>query len=285
MAKKKKEQIILGRPLIPNAGVRSWYSRELNDLVAKMDEHTRREVLEIFKTVSQKGGSVESQERILLNKLEQYYTDLFKRKAKELSHSMLSKQNRSVSAALRASIAGFAGEQAFVPVKTNTLTGPVLKDFKAAVSQNVNLIRSLQSQYFTRIKGAVYRAIIDGQGSGYLRDELLKYGADGKRRARNIARDQTHKAYEALSRARMKEAGLQYWQWEHGGGTKTVRHYHILDVSEGGLNHSVHKLGEKAFDEHAIRKKGGSYEGKYVWPGELPFCTCRMRPVIKFDQL
>ncbi len=285
MAKKKKEQIILGRPLIPNAGVRSWYSRELNDLVDKMDERTRREVLEIFKTVSQKGGSVESQERILLNKLEQYYTDLFKRKAKELSHSMLSKQNRSVSAALRASIAGFAGEGAFVPVKTNTLTGAVLKDFKAAVSQNVNLIRSLQSQYFTRIKGAVYRAIIDGQGSGYLRDELLKYGADGKRRARNIARDQTHKAYEALSRARMKEAGLQYWQWEHGGGTKTVRHYHILDVSKGGLNHSVHKLGEKAFDEHAIRKKGGSYEGKYVWPGELPFCTCRMRPVIKFDQL
>ena len=283
MAKKKKEQIILGSPLIPNAGVRSWYSKELNGLVAKMDERTRREVLDIFKKVSQKGGSIESQERILLNKLEQYYTDLFKRKAKELSHSMLSKQNRSVSAALRASIAGFAGEQAFVPVKTNTLTGAVLKDFKAAVNQNVNLIRSLQSQYFTRIKGAVYRAIIDGQGSGYLRDELLKYGADGKRRARNIARDQTHKAYEALSRARMKEAGIQYWQWEHGGGTKTVRHYHILDVKKGGLNHSIHKMGEKAFDKHAIRKKGGSYEGKYVWPGELPFCTCRMRPVIKFD--
>lgn len=278
MAKKKKEQIILGRPLIPNAGVRSWYSRELNDLVAKMDERTRREVLEIFKTVSQKGGSVESRERILLNKLEQYYTDLFKRKAKELSHSMLSKQNRSVSAALRASIAGFAGEGAFVPVKTNTLTGVVLKDFKAAVSQNVNLIRSLQSQYFTRIKGAVYRAIIDGQGSGYLRDELLKYGADGKRRARNIARDQTHKAYEALSRARMKEAGIQYWQWEHGGGTKTVRHYHILDVSKGGLNHSVHKLGEGAYDP----TKGIQRE---ILPGELPFCTCRMRPVIKFDQL
>ena len=77
MAKKKKEQIILGSPLIPNAGVRSWYSKELNDLVAKMDERTRREVLNIFKKVSQKGGSIESQERILLNKLEQYYTDLF----------------------------------------------------------------------------------------------------------------------------------------------------------------------------------------------------------------
>lgn len=276
MNKKKKEQILVGKPLIPNAGVRTWYTKELNDLVSQMDDRTRREVLEIFRTVAAKGGSVESQERILLSKLERYYVDLFKRKAKELGQAMVSKQNRSVSAALRASIAGFVGQQAFVPVKTLKLSGEVLKDFKGSVNQNVNLIRSLQSEYFTRIKGAVYRAIIDGQGSGYLRDELLKYGADGKRRARNIARDQTHKAYEALSRARMKEAGLQYWQWEHGGGTKTVRHYHILDVSKGGLNHSVHKMGEKAYD----KTKGIERE---ILPGELPFCTCRMRPVIKFD--
>nr|DAH89306.1 MAG TPA: Minor capsid component [Caudoviricetes sp.] len=276
MNKKKKEQILVGKPLIPNAGVRTWYTKELNDLVAQMDERTRREVLEIFRTVAAKGGSVESQERILLSKLERYYVDLFKRKAKELGQAMVSKQNRSVSAALRASIAGFVGQQAFVPVKTLKLSGEVLKDFKGSVNENVNLIRSLQSEYFTRIKGAVYRAIIDGQGSGYLRDELRKYGAKGKRRARNIARDQTHKAYEALSRARMKEAGLRFWQWEHGGGTKTVRHYHILDVSKGGLNHSVHKIGEKAYD----KTKGIERE---ILPGELPFCTCRMRPVIKFD--
>jgi len=276
MNKKKKEQILVGKPLIPNAGVRAWYTKELNDLVAQMDERTRREVLEIFRTVAAKGGSIESQERILLSKLERYYVDLFKRKAKELGQAMVSKQNRSVSAALRASIAGFVGQQAFVPVKTLKLSGEVLKDFKGSVNQNVNLIRSLQSEYFTHIKGAVYRAIIDGQGSGYLRDELRKYGAKGKRRARNIARDQTHKAYEALSRARMKEAGLQYWQWEHGGGTKTVRHNHILDVSKGGLNHSVHKMGEKAYD----KTEGIERE---ILPGELPFCTCRMRPVIKFD--
>ncbi len=276
MNKKKKEQILVGKPLIPNAGVRTWYTKKLNDLVAKMDERTRREVLDIFREAEKKGGSVESQERILLNKLEGFYVDLFKRKAKELGQAMVSKQNHSVSAALRASIAGFVGKQAFMPVKTLKLSGAVLKDFKGSVNQNVNLIRSLQSEYFTRIKGAVYRAIIDGQGSGYLRDELLKYGAAGKRRARNIAKDQTHKAYEALSRARMKEAGLQYWQWEHGGGTKTVRHFHILDVKKGGLNHSIHKIGEKAYD----KTKGIERE---ILPGELPFCTCRMRPVIMFD--
>lgn len=276
MAKKEKEQIILGKPLIPNAGVRTWYTKELNNLVAQMDEHTRREVLEIFRTVAQKGGSVESQERILLAKLERYYGDLFKRKAKELAQSMVRKQNRSVSFGLRATLAAVVGGQALVPVKTRTITGAVLKDFKTSVSQNVSLIRSIHSQYFTRIEGAVYRAIIDGQGSGFLRDELIKCGAESKRRARNIARDQSHKAYEALSRARMQQMGIQYWQWEHGGGTKTVREYHIKDVSEGGLNHSIHKIGAKAYDP----TKGVKRE---ILPGELPFCSCRMRPVIKFD--
>ena len=54
MNKKKKEQILVGKPLIPNAGVRTWYTKELNDLVAQMDERTRREVLEIFRTVAVK---------------------------------------------------------------------------------------------------------------------------------------------------------------------------------------------------------------------------------------
>lgn len=92
MARKKKEQILVGKSLIPNAGVRAWYTKELNDLVAQMDERTRREVLEIFRTVADKGGSVESQERILLSKLERYYEDLFKRKAKELGQAMVSRK-------------------------------------------------------------------------------------------------------------------------------------------------------------------------------------------------
>ena len=283
MVMRKKTDFILGKPLIPNAGVRSWYTKELDSLVKKMDERTRKIVLEIFEKAAKSGGNVEAQERMALNELNKYYAELFKRKAKELAASMVSKQNRNVSSAVRASVEGFGAGVGLKKIKTTVMPKKLRQDLKAAINQNVNLIRSIHSQYFTRLEGAVYRSIIDGNGISFLQKELLKYGADSKRRARNIAKDQSHKAYEAIARSRLEEAGFDYWQFEHGGGTKTVRHYHILDVSKGGLNHSIHKIGEKAYDAHAIRLKGGAYKGQWIYPGELPFCSCRMRPVLKFD--
>ena len=81
MVMRKKTNFILGKPLIPNAGVRSWYTKELDALVKKMDERTRKRVLEIFEKAAKSGGNVEAQERMALNELNKYYAELFKRKA------------------------------------------------------------------------------------------------------------------------------------------------------------------------------------------------------------
>ena len=110
-----------------------------------------------------------------------------------------------------------------------------------------------------------------------------RIGRHGKAvRAARIAKDQTHKAYNALSLNEMKKEGVQYWQWIHGGGTKTVRATHIKEHSKGGLNHSIFKIGELAYDPQAEKIKG-VYRGRYIEPGELPFCSCFRRPVFKFD--
>lgn len=286
MAKKKTERIIQGKPLIPNAGIRAMYAKELDKLTSQMDSTMRREILKIWKEAEESGKSIEAQERIMLNKMGRYYTQLWKDRAKELAEGMVGRQNRSVASSLRESLKSFGAATVvtnFNPVKTNTMSKTVLRNVRACINENVNYIKSIQSEYFTKIEGAVYRGIINGQGYGEIRDALLEVGIDTKRRARNIAKDQAHKTYEAIGRARMEEAGLQYWQWEHGGGTKTVRPNHIRDVEQGGLNHSIHKIGEKAWDEEAWRKNG-KFEGQDIYPGELPFCSCRMRPVIKFDE-
>ena len=283
MVMRKKTDFILGKPLIPHAGVRSWYTKELDALVKKMDERTRKRVLEIFEKAAKSGGNVEAQERMALNELNKYYAELFKRKAKELATSMVSKQNRNVSSAVRASVEGFGAGVGLKKIKTTVMPKKLRQDLKAAIQENVTYISSIQKHYSTQVEGAIYRAIVNGTGVSALQDELLKYGADSKRRARNIAKDQSHKAYEAISRERLKEAGFKYWQWEHGGGTKTVRPFHVADAEANGINHTIHKIGEKAYDEHAIKLKKGKYKGKWIYPGELPFCSCRMRPVLKFD--
>lgn len=286
MAKKKTERVILGKPLIPNAGIRARYAKELNKLVANMDDRMRREILKIWKEAEESGKSIEAQERILLNKMNRYYTQLWREKAQTLAKNMVNSQNRTVASSLRDSLNSFTGATVtgavanFSPVKTFSYGKEVLQNVRGCINENVNYIKSIQSQYFTKVEGAVYRGIINGQGYGEIRDALLEVGIDTKRRARNIAKDQGHKTYEAIARARMKEAGIEYWQWEHGGGTKTVRPNHIRDVSKGGLNHSIHKIGEKAWDKDAW----GRNKGQDIYPGELPFCSCRMRPVIKFDE-
>lgn len=271
---------IIGKPLIPNAGIRAWYTKELNELVSKMEERTRRDILRIWEEVQKKGGTLESQERIIMNELKRLYQQKFEEKAKQLATSMVKKQNRSVSAALNDSIKSFAigsAVAAINPVKPSRLTGVVLKDVKASILNNVSLIKSIQSQYHSKVEEAVYRAIIQGEGVDVLKSELLKYGAESKRRARNIAKDQSHKAYEALSRSRMEQAGIKYWQWKVGAGVKEHRKYHAMDYTQGGLNNSIHRMGDKAFDPTPSIQRG-------IVPGELPFCSCRTAPVFKFEE-
>lgn len=197
---------------------------------------------------------------------------------------MLMRQNRyagsSVKASVSSMLAGASGGD--ISVNIPLYSADIKEIVKTAIFDNVNYIRSIESQYFTQITGAVSRAVLNEEGIKYLTGELKKCGQIALRRARNIAIDQTRKAYEALSYQKLKETGVNYWEWVHGGGTKTVRLTHIRDVKDGGLNHSIHKIGDKAYDPHAWRVKGGGYKGEWIVPGQLPFCNCFRRPVIKF---
>lgn len=269
----------------PNAGIQTWYIRELTKLVYRMCKTCEERILNLIR--KQRSYSMDaspaSQRRILLNQLNKEFEEMFARKAKDLAESMLTRQNRYANSSVKASISAFAGQfgsassQLQIPLYT-----PRLREIiKTALYDNVNYIKSIQSEYFTQVAGAVSRAVLDDEGIGYLERELGKYKGITKRRARNIAIDQSHKAYEAISYQKMEDAGVEEWEWIHGGGTKTVRPNHIRDVKDGGLNHSIHKMGEKVWDKEAWKVRGGGYRGAYIEPGQLPFCTCFRRPVIR----
>lgn len=283
MARKKKEQIIRGKSLRPNAGIKVWYVKALVELVQKMCTTCEKRLLELMRAERKyaQDESPASQRRIELNALSREFEEMFARKAKEIAESMLVKQNRYATSSVKASVAAFGAATLGFDVHIPLYSKKIREMMKTALYNNVSYIRSIQSQYFTQITGAVSRAVLDGEGITYLTEELRKYKGISKRRARNIAIDQTHKAYEAISYLKMAEAGVREWEWVHGGGTKTVRLNHIRDVKNGGLNHSIHKMGEKAWDKEAWKTKGGGYRGEWIEPGQLPFCACFRRPVIR----
>lgn len=137
--------------------------------------------------------------------------------------------------------------------------------FNAIVYENVNLIKSIASQCLTQVEGIVMRAIQNGFDLGTLTENLEHEFDVTHRRAAMIARDQTAKATNNLSRQRLMDYGITRGIWMHTSAGKTYRETHVeMDGTE-------YNIADGCFDEH---------EGRAVQPAELVNCHCVCRPVV-----
>ena len=66
--------------------------------------------------------------------------------------------------------------------------------------------------------GAVMRSITTGEGLADLIPALDKIEGIAGRRAKNIALDQTRKAYAGISRQKLMSNGVKQFEWVHSGG-------------------------------------------------------------------
>ena len=136
--------------------------------------------------------------------------------------------------------------------------------------ENVALIKSIPEKYLNEVTGAVMRSITSAEGGmQYLVPQLQKYEGITLRRARNIAMDQTRKAYQAVNLERSKSAGITKGIWIHTGGTKEPRAKHR---SYNGKEFELAK-GAPVGDN-----------GEYVHCGEQPFCRCTFVPILDFGE-
>ena len=99
--------------------------------------------------------------------------------------------------------------------------------FKSMVTQNVNLIKSIASEHLTQVTGVVLRGIESGHDLNRMTEALKKSFGVTERRAAMIARDQTNKSTQNLSRlrtmellrqngctpARAKPTEILMWKW------------------------------------------------------------------------
>jgi SPP1 gp7 family putative phage head morphogenesis protein len=141
---------------------------------------------------------------------------------------------------------------------------PAMNDvFQATVTENVSLIKSIPSQYFTDVEGLVMRSVQRGGDLSGITDELEKRYGITRRRAAFIARDQNNKANATFTRVRQQELGVTEAIWLHSAGGKEPRPSH---VAFSGKTYNI--------------REGALIDGKRIWPGELPNCRCVSRPVV-----
>jgi uncharacterized protein with gpF-like domain len=251
---------IVLKPVRPNVGVEIEYQRRLLALVDDMNKSILHWIgaAYVANPPAMAMDATPAEElRKVMRKLARRWIKRFNDAAEKIADAFATQATvqaeRTMMKALKD--AGFA-----VPFKQS----PAMKDaFDSVVVDNVALIKSIPSQQFTSIEGAVMRSVQAGRDLKTLREELLALGAKSKNRAALIARDQNNKATAVMSKARRLSLGLTKAKWRHSRGGVHPRKSHveadgtIYDVAVGCL-----------------------IDGEYIMPGELINCRCYSCAVI-----
>ena len=266
----QKPSVIKGAPLTPNAAVQNKYADKLAAMVNEMVRKTRKEIEALFRNPAAKeffaeDESIASHAKAVTDELSERFSALFAERADSAAASMVEGAKKSSSTTLLASLRELSGG---VAIKTSMVPEALVPVVQASVAENVGLIRSISSDYMQKVEGAVMRSITTGNGLEDLIPSLEKLDGMTKRRAENIAYDQTRKVYNNVNKARMQAVGVKKFEWLHTGGSQHPRKDHIA------LSGKVFSFDNLPVIDPRTGERG--------IPGQAPNCRCRMVPVIEF---
>lgn len=156
-----------------------------------------------------------------------------------------------------------------------------LSQFREGIEENVNLIKTIPAQYFSKIDKAVEERTRGKMTRGALVKRIKDLGGITQRRAEMIADDQTAKATERMMLARCRNTGVKTVMWLHSSVSMKPRDYHKRrwDGHSGKYNGKPNGLNGYIFNidnPPVIDKK----TGERGFPSQLINCKCYLSPVI-----
>lgn len=281
----KRQSILYGGELFPSEGIRKWYKRELSALSTDMSRKTIADIIKVYRRENENIKALYAQDadsaevlKAELDRLNKEFYAVFTGKAESLAKGFVARQEDYANISVKSSLKSFGlinGEKTNFEINfiNNFYSRADRRAAKAAIEANVNLIKSINSQFFEEIAGLVFRSVINAEGITSLKEGLSKISGKLDKRIDLIASDQTKKVYEALSRAKLAEVGVNKYEWVYTYGSKKPqweRVYH-RDVLAG----QILDLAVPVVVDPKTGEKG--------YPGTLINCHCIKRPVIVFD--
>ena len=279
---KNRDTVLKGSKLAYNAAQQGRYVAALERLVKQMTSETKKQITKLFRgeisddffeaqeKLTAMDASIASQARILLDALGRTFEGLFNLKASSLAKTMVEGATKTSATTVQESLKQLSGG---LTLKTSVVSSGQEEVVTALVSENVNLIKSIPQEYLKDVTGSVMRSITTGRGIADLIPEIQKYDGQTYRRAKNIALDQTRKAYNTINRQKLLNNGIKQFEWGHSGGGLHPRESHI-------------KIAGKIFSFENIEAEQaalGVPENDRGLPGEPINCRCYMRPIIVFE--
>jgi uncharacterized protein with gpF-like domain len=273
--------VMRGIRLALPAGVAARYAAKLRKLSDEMTATTEREIEALFKHADVEAFfakraaplpqiamdiSPASQARILTNDLKRRFEQLYGSEAPDVAKTMTAEADDASAEALTKSLKELSGG---LKLDVSGVSNAAMEEFsKSAIAAQVSLIRSIPEEYFLSVQQAVLRSITTGKGLADLKPFFEQHAGEVDRRSKNIAIDQTHKAYNGLNAERMKAVGLNKFEWIHSGGGIHPRIQHLDD-----FNGRVYSFDKLPIDE-GLKVP--------VKPGDAPNCRCTILPILEF---
>ena len=89
----------------------------------------------------------------------------------------------------------------------------IAEKVNALTAGNIQLIKSIRSQYLDKVQNAVMQAMVKGTLNKDLAEQIKDLGKITEKRAMFIARDQSSKLNAALTQARHEDVGIKKYMW------------------------------------------------------------------------
>jgi uncharacterized protein with gpF-like domain len=245
-------------PISPNAGVESEYRRRMQNLIDSMQNSVLYRLQRVYRseeaTMDTRVSSVKKIQQAIAELKLRWFTK-FDNAAPVMAASFVAKVSKNLEMNM---VRQMAARNFGIKFE---LTPEMRAIVHNEIVQNVSLIQSIPSQYFTEVEGLVMRSVAVGGDLKTLSKELHeRYGITRERAAR-IAMDQNRKVNAVMSRVRQLEAGYTHAEWLHVA-CKYPRQSHV-DFS--GKTYEI--------------AKGAYIDGKWIWPGTEIGCGCISLPV------
>ncbi|AYJ87655.1 hypothetical protein D3Y57_19165 [Sphingomonas paeninsulae] len=139
-------------------------------------------------------------------------------------------------------------------------SGDVTETLETVVARNVALIRDVSAQAQGRISDSVFRGLQKRSAAVEVAKEIREATGMARDRSIRIAGDQSKKLTSKLDQERQQQAGLEKFEWVHGGSQNPRPEHEELDGQIFSYAEPPSSL-----------------------PGEEINCSCRAGPVLSLD--
>lgn len=201
-----------------------WYRQQLKQFVKTMTDDIERALQQpqgSFFMDDAKGFQAVSV-KALLAYLEKYEKSDRTSQAENIVQGFVNRGNVQNQTEVSTNLKNQAGVDLAAYLRSSP---SITEKVNAMTTANVQLIKSIRSQYLDKVQNAVTQAMVSGTLNKDLAAQIKAIGQTTEKRAEFIARDQSSKLNAALTQARHEDLGIKKYMWSTSGDER-VRDSH-----------------------------------------------------------